>query len=49
LKAAKEQKEAKMFEVYNSLLNQDIRQISEDQKANRDRAIRKIEEKLFAD
>jgi len=49
LKAAKEQKEAKMFEVYNSLLNQDISQMSEDQKANRDRAIRKIEEKMFVD
>jgi hypothetical protein len=49
LKAAMEQKEAKMFEVYNSLLNQDISQMSKDQKANRDRAIRKIEEKLFAD
>jgi hypothetical protein len=49
LKAAKEQKEAKMFEVYNSLLNQDISQMSEDQKAKRDRAIHKLEEKLFAD
>jgi hypothetical protein len=49
LKAAKEQKEAKMFEVYNSLLNQDISQMSEDQKANRDRAIRKIEEKMIVD
>ena len=48
LRAAKEQKEAKMFEVYNSLLNQDISHMSEDQKASRDRAIRKIEEKLFA-
>jgi hypothetical protein len=43
------QKEAKMFEVYNSLLNQDISQMSEDQKASWDRAIRKIEEKLFGD
>jgi hypothetical protein len=49
LKAAKEQKEAKMFEVYNTLLNQDTSEISEDQKANRDRAIRKLEEKLFGD
>jgi hypothetical protein len=49
LKAAKEQKEAKMFEVYNSLLNQDTSLMSEDQKANRERAIRKLEEKLFAD
>jgi hypothetical protein len=49
LKAGKEQKEAKMFEVYNSLLNQNTSQMSEDQKANRDRSIRKIEEKLFGD
>jgi hypothetical protein len=49
LKAATEQKEAKMFEVYNSLLNQDTSHMSEDQKANRERAIRKLEEKLFAD
>jgi hypothetical protein len=49
LKAAMEQKEAKMFEVYNSLLNQDTSHMSEDQKANRERAIRKLEEKLFAD
>jgi len=49
LKAAKEQKEAKMFEVYNTLLNQDTRNMSEDQKANHERAIRRSEEKLFAD
>jgi hypothetical protein len=49
LKAANLQKEAKMFEVYNSLLNQDISQMPEDQKASRDRAIHKIEEKLFGD
>ena len=49
LKAAKEQKEAKMFEVYNSLLNQDTSHMSEDQKANREKALRKLEEKLFAD
>jgi hypothetical protein len=49
LKAAKEQKEAKMFEVYNSLLNQDTSQMSETQKANRDKAIQKLEEKLFGD
>jgi hypothetical protein len=49
LKAAKEQKEAKMFEVYNSLLNQDTSQMSKDQKAKRDIAIHKLEEKLFAD
>ena len=49
LKAAKEQKEAKMLEVYNSLLNQATSQLSESQKANRENAIRKIEEKLFGD
>ena len=49
LKAAKEQKEAKMFEVYNSLLNQDTSHMSKDQKARRDKALRKLEEKLFAD
>jgi hypothetical protein len=49
LKAAKEQKEANMFEVYNFLFNQDTSQMSENQKVNRDRAIHKIEEKLFAD
>ncbi|XP_066350812.1 glutathione S-transferase T2-like [Miscanthus floridulus] len=49
LKATKEQKEAKMFEVYNSLLNQDTSHMSEDQKASRDKALRKLEEKLFAD
>lgn len=38
-----------MFEVYNSLLNQDTSHMSEDQMANRDKAIRKLEEKLFVD
>jgi len=47
LKAAAEQKEAKMFEVYNFLLNQDISQMSEDQRANRDKTIRRMEDKLF--
>ena len=49
LKAATEEKEARMFQVYNSLLNQDTSHMSEDQKANRDKALRKLEEKLFAD
>ena len=49
MKAAKEQNEARMFEVYNSLLNQDTSHMSEDQKANREKALRKLEEKLFAD
>ena len=47
LKATAEQKEAKMFEVYNFLLNQDISQMSEDQRANRDKTIRRMEDKLF--
>jgi hypothetical protein len=42
-------KEQKVFEVYNSLLNQDTSHMSEDQKASRDKALRKLEEKLFAD
>ena len=48
LKAATEEKEARMFQVYNSLLNQDTSHMSEDQKAN-PKALRKLEEKLFAD
>ncbi|KAG8087766.1 hypothetical protein GUJ93_ZPchr0010g8429 [Zizania palustris] len=48
LKAATEDKEARMFQVYNTLLNQDTSQMSEDQKANRDKALHKLEEKLFA-
>ncbi|XP_066161168.1 flavonoid O-methyltransferase-like protein Os11g0303600 isoform X1 [Oryza sativa Japonica Group] len=49
LKAAEQQKEAKMFEVYNSLLTQDTSNMSEEQKARRDKALQKLEEKLFAD
>ncbi|CAD6267541.1 unnamed protein product [Miscanthus lutarioriparius] len=49
LKAAKEQKEAKMFEVYNSLLNQDTSHMTADQKANREKTLHKLEEKLFAE
>jgi hypothetical protein len=49
LNIAKEQKVRKMFEVYNSLLNQDTSHMSEDQKASRDKALRKLGEKLLAD
>jgi len=49
LKAATEEKEARMFQVYNSLLNQDTSHMSEERKANREKALRKLEEKLFAD
>jgi hypothetical protein len=38
-----------MFEVYNSLLNQDTSHMSGDQKANQEKALRKLGEKLFAD
>jgi hypothetical protein len=38
-----------MFEVYNSLLSQDASHMSEDQKASRDKALCKLEEKLFVD
>lgn len=48
LKAAKEQKEAKLLEVYNSLLKQDISQMTEDSKARREKALEKMELKLFA-
>jgi hypothetical protein len=47
LKAAQEHKEAKMFEVYNSLITQDTMNMSEEAKASREKAIRKLEEKLF--
>jgi hypothetical protein len=49
LKAAKEKKEAKMFEVYNTLLQKDTNNMSEGQKAKHEKAIHKLEEMLFAD
>lgn len=49
LKAAMEEKEAKMFEVYNTLLKKDTSNMSDGQKANHERAIHRLEEKLFAD
>ena len=48
LKAAKEQKEAKLLEVYNSLLHQDTSQMIEQAKAQRGKALERIELKLFA-
>jgi hypothetical protein len=49
LKAAKEEKEAKMFEVYNTLLTKDTSNMSEGQKAKHEKAMQKLEEMLFAD
>jgi hypothetical protein len=49
LKAAKEEKEAKMYEVYNTLLLKDTSNMSEAQKANHERATLKLQEKLFGD
>jgi hypothetical protein len=48
LKAAKEQKEAKMFEVYNSILHQDTSQMSAEGKAKRKKAMESMELKLFS-
>jgi hypothetical protein len=36
-------------EVYNTLLNKDTSNMSQDQKAKHERALHKLEEKLFAD
>jgi hypothetical protein len=49
LKAAKEEKEAKMFQVYNTLLTKDTSNMSEAQKAKHEKAIQKLEEMLFGD
>jgi hypothetical protein len=49
LKAAKEEKEAKMFQMYNTLLTKDTRNMSEAQKAKHEKAIQKLEEMLFGD
>ena len=49
LKAALEEKEAKMLMVYNTLLTKDTSNMSEGEKANHARAIHKLEEKLFGD
>uniref|UniRef100_A0A0A9BQR7 Uncharacterized protein n=1 Tax=Arundo donax TaxID=35708 RepID=A0A0A9BQR7_ARUDO len=48
-KVAKEQKEAKLLEVYNTLLSQDTSQMTEKAKANREKALERMELKLFVD
>lgn len=47
LKAAKEQKEAKLLEAYNSLLQQDTSEMSKEAKDRREKTLQKMEEKLF--
>jgi hypothetical protein len=49
LKAAQEQKEAKLHEVYSSLLHQDTSQLSDEAKLNREKTMQKMEQKLFGD
>lgn len=49
LKVAQEEKEAKMFEVYNTLMKKNISTMSESQKANHEKAVHKLEQKLFGD
>jgi hypothetical protein len=49
LKAAQEQKEVKLLEVYSSLLQQDTSQLSNQGKINREKALQKMELKLFGD
>uniref|UniRef100_A0A0A9E4T3 Uncharacterized protein n=1 Tax=Arundo donax TaxID=35708 RepID=A0A0A9E4T3_ARUDO len=47
LKAANEQKEAKLLEVYSALLHQDTSQMSEQSKARREKTLERMELKLF--
>jgi hypothetical protein len=47
LKAANAEKEAKMFTVYNTLLNKDTSNMSKAQKAKHEKAIEKIQEMLL--
>jgi hypothetical protein len=49
LKAAKKEKEAKMFQIYNTLLNKDTSNMSEAQKAKHEKAIHKLQEMLLGD
>ncbi|KAF0922563.1 hypothetical protein E2562_038033 [Oryza meyeriana var. granulata] len=49
LKAAQEEKEAKLLEVYNSLLQQAISQMTEESKARREESLAMMEKKLFGD
>lgn len=47
LKAAKEQKETKMLEAYNSLLMRDTSEMTQEGKASREKALQKMEQMLF--
>ena len=48
LKTAEKEKEATMLLVYNSLLQQDISQMTEESKARRDKNLAMMEKKLFS-
>ncbi|XP_022680090.1 glutathione S-transferase T2-like [Setaria italica] len=48
LKAAQEEKEAKMLQVYDSLLHQDTSQMTEESKARRKKTLAMMEKKLFS-
>lgn len=47
LQAAQVAKEAKMMEVYNSLLQQDTSQMTDESKARRERSLMMMEKRLF--
>lgn len=49
LKAAEADKKAKMLQVYDSLLHQDVSQLSEEAKARREKTLVLIEKKIFID
>lgn len=49
LRAAKEQKEARLLEFYNSILKQDTTKMTENEKARQERTLEKMELKLFVD
>ena len=48
LKIAEKEKETNMLLVYNSLLQQDISQMTEESKARRDKILAMMEKKLFS-
>jgi len=48
LKSAQDEKEAKLLQVYDSLLQQDTSQMTEESKARRDKTLAAIEKKLFS-
>lgn len=48
LKSAQDEKEAKLLQVYDSLLKQDTSQMTEESKARRDKTLAAIEKKLFS-